>query len=79
MVRDCHAEFSLSGGEILRSDKSELRMTRSEGLAKTKDDGVLDRKGKVARNDNITVPPPVRAEVRGKIQFRSQPLTSHCP
>jgi len=30
--RDCHAEFILSGGEILRL---QLRMTRSEGLATT--------------------------------------------
>ena len=42
-------EFTLGGGEILRSDKSGLRMTkskrlrvaRSEGLAKTKDYGIL--------------------------------------
>jgi len=31
-----------------------------------------------AHNDNITAPPPVRAEVRGKAQFRSQSPTSHC-
>ena len=27
-----------------------------------------DRKGKVARNDNIIAPPLIRAEVRGKAQ-----------
>jgi hypothetical protein len=32
----------------------------------------------VARNDNITVPPPLWAEVRGKAQFRSQLPTLHC-
>ena len=33
----CQAEFTMSGREILRSDLSGLRMTRSEGLAMTKE------------------------------------------
>jgi hypothetical protein len=38
-----------------------------------------NRKGKVARNDSINVPPPLWAEVWGKAHFSIQPPTSHCP
>ena len=35
-----HAEFTLSGGEILRPDKSGLRMTKGKGLVMTRSEGL---------------------------------------
>jgi hypothetical protein len=37
-----------------------------------------DKEVRAFGNDNITVPPPIRAEVQGKAQFKSQLPTSHC-
>ena len=34
------AEFTLSGGEILRPDKSGLRMTKGKGLVMTRSEGL---------------------------------------
>jgi hypothetical protein len=38
-----------------------------------------DRKGEIARNDNIAIPPPVRAEVWVNAQFGSRPVAAYCP
>ena len=56
----CHCEEQSDGAILVGRVRVEVAAPQ---LAAVRN----NRKGKVARNDNITVPPPLRAEVRGKL------------
>jgi hypothetical protein len=54
--------------------RTETKPSNYEGFVEPK-----KRENKTNANDNITLPPPLWAEVRGEAHFSIQPPTSHCP